>query len=97
MRAEDILRKRRDRAIAIILNVKERDVDPHLTASANGASSSMRKVVLDQLNDFCDMALDIVASSDASTYEFNPEVWIPKIQGQLDEIQRIVMAGQGGG
>lgn len=96
MRAEDILKKRRDRAIAIILNVKERDVDPYLQDQPE-ASRRLRKVVLDQLNDFCDMALDIVGSSDATTLEFNPEVWGPKIQGQLDEIHRAVLAGRNGG
>lgn len=81
MRADDILRKRRDRAIAIVLNVKEREIDPLLNQEGGGAHASraLRKVILDQFNDFCDLALDVTASGEASTFEFNSEVWIRKI------------------
>jgi hypothetical protein len=88
MRAEDILKKRRDRAIAIILNVKERDVDQLLPRSPAGdrASKAMRKVVLDQINDLCDMACDIVTSSEVATFEFNPEIW----EAKINDIHRAV-------
>lgn len=92
MRADEILKKRRDRAIAIILNVKEREVDPLLDAE-NGrpqASRLLRKVILDQLNDFCDIAIDVASSGDASTFEFNPEVW----QRKINDIHRAVTNGQ---
>lgn len=81
MRADDILRKRRDRAIAIVLNVKEREVDPLLDQEGGGAyaSRALRKVILDQFNDFCDLALDVTNSGEASQFEFNPEVWIRKL------------------
>ncbi len=89
MRADDILKKRRDRAIAIVLSIKEREVDPFLSGSQSGrdASKAMRKVVLDQLNDFCDLALDVAASGEATNFEFNPDVWDRKI----NEIHRAVM------
>jgi hypothetical protein len=60
VRAEDILKKRRDRTIAIILGLKEREVDPLLLEEPGGsrASAMLRKVILDQINDFYDMALD---------------------------------------
>lgn len=90
MRADDILRKRRDRAIAIVLNIKEREVDPLLAQEGGGAHASrlLRKVVLDQFNDFCDLALDVAASGEASKFEYNPEVWLRKI----NDIHRVITA-----
>jgi hypothetical protein len=81
MRADEILKKRRDRAIAIILGVKEREADPLLREVTGGAAASkaLRKVILDQFNDFCDLALDVTSSGEASNFEFNPEVWGRKI------------------
>jgi hypothetical protein len=88
MRADEILKKRRDRAIAIVLSIKEREVDPLLaTPAGREASKALRKVVLDQLNDFCEIALDVAASGDVATFEFNPEIWTRKI----NEIHRVVM------
>src|SRR4051812_27144438 len=64
----EILAKRRDRAIATILNVKEREVDPHLCQSQRGreASAKLRKVVLDQLNEIHDLTLDVLRSFESS-------------------------------
>jgi hypothetical protein len=95
MKAEDILKRRRDRAIAIILSVKEREVDPIL--QNRQASHALRKVILDQLNDFYALAVDVAASSDADTYEFNPEVWLPRIEGRLHDILVAVSNGNGTG
>jgi hypothetical protein len=100
MRAEEILRKRRDRTIAIILGLKEREVDPLLLSEPGGsrASTMLRKVILDQINDFYDMALDVASSGEASTFEFNPEVWAPRIEGRLADIQRtLVTLGESNG
>jgi hypothetical protein len=102
MRAEEILKKRRDRAIAIILSIKEKEVDPLLTQVGGGSQASriMRKVILDQVNDFYDMALDVATSSDADKYEFNPDVWSRRIEGQLHDLGQAVHAlganGNGG-
>jgi hypothetical protein len=100
VRAEDILRKRRDRTIAIVLSVKEREIDPLLTGVPGGAraSTAMRKVILDQVNDFYDMALDVASSSGADTFEFNPDVWSKRIEGQLRDVTRAVqdLASQNG-
>lgn len=92
MRAEDILKKRRDRTIAIVLGVKEREVDPLLNHVPGGdrASHAMRKVILDQVNDFYDMALDVASSSGADKFEFNPDVWSKRIEGQLRDMTRAV-------
>jgi hypothetical protein len=90
MRADEILKKRRDRAIAIVLSIKEREVDPHLnnTDAGRNASRAMRKVVLDQINEFCDLALDVANSGEAMNFEFNPDVWMRKI----NDIHHAVMA-----
>ncbi|QBQ74871.1 hypothetical protein [Caudovirales GX15bay] len=102
MRADEILKKRRDRAIAIILTIKEREVDPILAAQPQGrqASQALRKVVLDQINDFYDIALDVASSSDADRYEFNPDVWSRRIEGRLQDLGQAVHAlmanGNGG-
>lgn len=98
MRAEEILRKRRDRTIAIILGLKEREVDPLLRQEPGGdrASGMLRKVILDQINDFYDMALDVASSGEATSFEFNPAVWLPRIDGRLDALQNAVVSLNGG-
>lgn len=90
MRADEILKKRRDRAIAIVLNVKEREIDPLLAEDVDGSKASklLRKVILDQFNDFCDIALDVASSGDVTNFEFNPEVW----QRKINDIHRVVTA-----
>lgn len=81
MRAQDILKKRRDRAIASILNVKEREVDPIMVGAPGGGQASrlLRKVILDQLNDFYDIALDVASSGEADGFWFNGELWEQRI------------------
>lgn len=98
MKATDILEKRKNRCIAIILNVKEREVDPLLNMEPGGplASRLLRKAILDQINDFFEMAVDVVGSSEVQTFEFNPEVWERKIDGKLDEIHRALTSGTNG-
>ncbi len=73
----ELLKKRRDRSLAIILGVKEREVDPLLPNGRQGdrASKLMRKVVLDQMNDFYDFCLDVVGSTEAANMQYNPEIW----------------------
>lgn len=90
MRAQDILRKRRDRAIAIIMKVKEREIDPLLLQEPGGAQASrlLRKVVLDQVNDFYDIALDVASSGEADKFEFNPEVWESRINAIYEAVTR---------
>lgn len=51
------LGKRRDRAIATILSYKERECDDYLS---DNVSQGLRKVILDQINDLCDLAFDML-------------------------------------
>lgn len=69
---KELLKKRKDRTIATILGVKERECDPFLPAEA---SHALRKVVLDTINDFYDVCLDAInsASDDAEDYVENAE------------------------
>ena len=101
MRAEEILKKRRDRTLAIILNVKERQIDPKLPPGpdARRASDALRKVILDQVNDFYELARDVANSSEVETFEFNPEIWTRRIEGRLDDIHDAVanLSGNGTG
>lgn len=65
---KDLISKRKDRALAIILSVKEAECDPYLPEDAQHA---LRKVVLDQVNSFYDLVLDVINSLDTGAVELN--------------------------
>lgn len=73
-RNKEFLGKRRDRAIAIILSYKERECDDYLP---DYVSRELRKVVLDQINDICDLAMDLMNDD----IDFNEE-----FLNKLDEL-----------
>lgn len=79
---EDLLKRRRDRAIAIVLSIKERECDSHLPREAR---AKLRKVVLDQFNEFYDLVLDIMSSLDQGDVVLNEE-YLEK----LDSVHRDV-------
>jgi hypothetical protein len=64
---DKLLARRRDRAIAIILGVKERECDPYLPEEA---SRKLRKVVLDQFNEFSALVEDIADSGVVLNQEY---------------------------
>lgn len=78
-----ILAKRRDRAIAIMLGVKEREADSYLPPEV---SARLRKVILDQVNELTDLMVDLAASFDTGTVVLN-EHYLTK----LDEVHRAVI------
>lgn len=95
----ELLEKRRNRSIAIILGVKERDVDPLLRKvdGGGGASSKLRKVVLDQVNEFHDLVLDLVDSLDTGDVALN-ESYLERIDDMHSDvaaIRRLVEANGG--
>ena len=53
----EFLGKRRDRAIATILGYKEKECDRYLPQEI---SVGLRKIILDHMNDLCDLALDLM-------------------------------------
>lgn len=68
VRKKKFLQKRCDRAIAIILSFKDQQCDPYLPPDV---SKKLRQVVLDNVYDVCDLALDMVSDD----IEFNEVFW----------------------
>lgn len=60
---QDVLAKRRQRVLAIILGVKERECDAYLPPEA---SAKLRKVILDQINEYHDLMLDLTQAPKVS-------------------------------
>lgn len=58
MNEKIFLGKRRNRVIATILSFKERECDQYLPDSV---SASLRAVILDEINDLCELAFDLIA------------------------------------
>lgn len=81
---ENILKRRRDRTIAAILGVKEREADPHLPPDAQ---RQLRRVIIDQVNRFYDVVLDVAASLDNGEAVLNDD-YLTKI----DEIHETLVA-----
>jgi hypothetical protein len=79
---EALLKKRKDRSIAIILGVKERECDRHLPEQA---SLRLRKVILDQLNELYEIVIDITASLDTGDVVLNEE-YLGKIDRMVEEL-----------
>lgn len=82
-----LLAKRRDRSIAKVLGFKERECDEFLPSHLR---QDLRKVILDEINDFYDLALDLLSSLDNGTVLLN-QVYLDK----LDEIHERVLNGSG--
>lgn len=81
---QELLRRRKDRACAVILSLKEREADPLINDPV--VSDRLRKVVLDQLNDIYEVARDIISSMEGSGTVYN-EAFLQK----LDEIHDFVL------
>lgn len=64
----ELLAKRRDRAIATVLGVKERECDAFLPPESR---ARLRKVILDQINEVADLALDVIKSLDTGEVVLN--------------------------
>lgn len=60
MDEKEFLAKRRNRAIATILGFKDRELDEYLPPEV---SERFRKEILDQINELCDVAIDLISSS----------------------------------
>jgi hypothetical protein len=84
----EIVARRRDRAIASLLGVKEREVDQYLPPEVK---ARLRKAILDQLNDFTTLVLDVVRSLNSDSSVVLNELYLQK----LDEIHQSVMARVG--
>ncbi len=80
---QEILYRRKQRCIATILGVKERELDKSLSAETQ---AKLRKVILDEINDFHDIALDLLNSVDGGNVVVN-QLWLDK----LDELYNHVV------
>lgn len=77
-----LLAKRRDKAIAVILSCKERECDGYLPVEVQ---ARLRKVVLDQLNDLTDLAVDLLGSSDGKGMIIN-ELFLEKLDAVYEAV-----------
>ncbi len=87
----NVLSRRRDRVIATILGVKEREIDPllvQLNGKGNEASAKLRRVILDQIHDMHQLYLDVVTSLDADDGVVLNELWLDKIDEIHDAVVR---------
>lgn len=89
----DMLAKKRDRCISIILGVKERECDPHLPKDV---SVKLRKVVLDQLNEFYELTMDLARSFDQGDVILN-EAFLDKITDMHEVIMTTLATTNGNG
>lgn len=80
---KEILGKRRDRTIAILLSYKEKEIDRFLPEDL---SVAFRKTLLDHINDLCEFAFDLEGSSGIT--EFN-EVYIERLEDIYDKIHEL--------
>lgn len=87
----DFMARRRDRAIAIMLGVKEREADQHLPREV---SAKLRKAILDQMNDFYDSCLDVMKSLDSGEYVVN-EDYFERLEDMLSDIHAHVRSVDG--
>ena len=79
---ESLLARRRDSMIKVILDFKDRECDPYLP---DQTSFALRKMVLDQVNEFHDLVRDLVRSNSGGGVP--NQMWLDKI----DEIHRAVI------
>ncbi len=82
----EMLARRRDRAISIVLGLKERECDQYLPKEVQ---QKLRKVVLDQMNDLVDFAMDVCNSLDNGEVVLN-DIYLQKIDDLHDNMSRLV-------
>jgi hypothetical protein len=80
----DIVNKRKDRAIAIILGVKEKEADGSLTPEVRQV---LRKVVLDQINDLSEFTIDIIKSLDNG--DVINEHYFQRLEEKIDSLMEM--------
>lgn len=94
----DVVARRRDRIIAILLSFKERECDQFLPRETQ---VRFRKLVLDQLNDFAELVTDMMRSLDNGEQSLNElyfekleatfrELYVTRIEAKLDSVLDLV-------
>lgn len=87
-----VLAKRKDRTLAVILGVKEREIDQFLP---HDAQRRLRKAILDGVNDFYEMVVDVMGSLDSGDVVLN-QAYLDKIDEMYDHVVRIPIKENGG-
>lgn len=72
----ELLARKRNRALAIILSTKERECDDFLT---DEASYKLRKVILDQVNEYYEYTADIIEALTSGAEIAVNEYYLEKI------------------
>lgn len=92
----DVLARRRDRSIAIMLGLKERECDKFMPPEA---SAKLRKVILDQLNEYHDFVMDVCKSLDNNDDVILNELYLDKIDAiyQQTVVSRRMMIAESNG
>lgn len=73
-----ILESRRGRVLRAVLAAKERIADPKLT---NAEAADLRKVVLEEVNDLVDLAINLIVSDEERLAQITVlnELWIQQV------------------
>lgn len=69
MQSQEFVKKRRDRVLATILSYKENNVDQYLPNQK--ARDDLRRVILNNVNDFNDLMLDILKAEPQGEVQIN--------------------------
>ena len=85
----ELLEKRSHRAMATILGFKERECDPFLSERT---SQQFRKVILDTINDYHALVVDILDSMTTGTTAFN-ELYLERLDSLEDLIREVASNG----
>ncbi len=86
MNARDLLSTRGRRAIATLLTYMEENVWPELPDEVQPqVQAAARSKILAVLGDYQDLAMDLIASEDATINEF----WVDELAKIHDEIRRL--------
>lgn len=86
---DQLIARRRDRAIAIVLSVKERECDEFLP---DEASRKLRKAVLDQFNDLYGFCVDLLHSAEPVTPVVNLE-YLERLDALTAAVEDLVEVG----
>lgn len=73
---KELIDKRCRRSIAVVLGVKEREVDRYLPPEVQ---VKLRKVLIDTFNDFSNVVWDVVESFEGTQVLVN-DIWIEKLE-----------------
>ena len=81
--AKIVVKRRRNKALATILDAKERIVDPVVEPSL---AEALRKVILDEVNGLCEISFAVMESVAQNDVELN-QLYFSKLDDLLTELR----------